>query len=113
MLYELRYAQTKWNSTLQNDKTFPVNEQVQVSGAQLYSAGGFVTQMESSRIIILEAKRFYVWKVHGKNFRKKYVANFFLSICAFYRPDRNDVIKSKNCYETIFVAFYSSKFCIK
>ena len=60
--------------------------------------------MESRRIIILEAKRFYIWKVHGKNFRKKYVANFFLSICAFYKPDKNDVIKSKNWFKTISVA---------
>ena len=31
-----------------------------------HSVGGFATQIESRRIIILEANRFYIWKVHGK-----------------------------------------------
>ena len=52
------------------------------------SAGGFVTQLELRRIIILEAKRFYIWKLYGKSFRKKYVASVFLSICAFYIPEK-------------------------
>ena len=36
-----------------------------------YSAGGFVTQMESRRIIMLQAKRFNIWKIRGKKIRKK------------------------------------------
>ena len=49
-----------------------------------------------------------------ETFRRTYVANFFPpSICVFYRRDKNDVTKSKNCYKTSFVASDSSKFCAK
>ena len=49
-----------------------------------HSVGGFVTQMESCRIIILETKRFCIWKVREKKkFKKNMSPIFFLPFVHF------------------------------
>ena len=73
------------------------------------SVDGFVTQMEYCRIIILGAKHLYLESA-GK---KLFFATFFPSICVFYRPDKNDVVKSRNCYKTSSVGSYYLKLCTK
>ena len=72
-----------------------------------------VIQMEYRKIIILDTKRFYIWKVHRKKIRKIHVLNFFLSICVFCRPDKNDIINSKYRYKTDFLPSFYSKLCTK
>ena len=47
------------------------------------SVGGFVTQMEYRRIIILEKKCFYIWKEHGTRIRKNMSAMFSLPFVYF------------------------------
>ena len=39
-----------------------------------------------------------------KTFEKNMSPIFFLSIFVFYRPDENNILKSKNCYKTSSVA---------
>ena len=57
----------------------------------------------------IRSKAFLYLESTLKKVRKKYVAKFFPSIRLFDRPDKNDVIKSKNCYKTSSVASFSSK----
>ena len=47
------------------------------------SVGGFVIQMESCRIIILETTRFCIWKVRQKKFKKSMSPIFFLLFVYF------------------------------
>ena len=47
------------------------------------SVGGFVIQMESYRIIILETTRFCIWKVRQKKFKKSMSPIFFLLFVYF------------------------------
>lgn len=57
--------------------------------------GEFATQLEYRMIIILEAKRFCIWKVRGKKSRKN-MSPIFSFYCVFYRPDerRHKIEKS-------------------
>ena len=54
------------------------------------------------------------WKKKKKK-KKKNAANFSLSICVFYRPDKNDHTghKIKKFYKTSFVSSYSLKLSTK
>ena len=48
----------------------------------------------------IRSKTFLCLESTWKKLRKIYITNFSLSIWAFYTPDKNDIIKSQNRYNT-------------